>query len=163
MFNVGPVPTGCCSCFRPVGTGPTEVNSGLFLKRSDNTHRRYFCFRTQATKLLNHFVVCQQQLDRVVVATERLFFWDKLVNRVVAFPAHTDGFLHLFSRVVLFEPLVAMASPWNQMVLCGPTLGNASTKSTWLLRLVHCIGRDPTVAICEHGLRIPTRRNRAAS
>ena len=55
----------------------------------------------------------QQFFDRVVFATERLFFWYKAVYRVVAISTDADRFLHLLATKLSLEPFVGMAGARN--------------------------------------------------
>ena len=48
----------------------------------------------------------------------QLFFrWDKTMDRLMTISTKLYGLLHLFPAKSLLKPLVAMACPWNEVVL----------------------------------------------
>lgn len=64
--------------------------------------------------------VSQQLLDRVEMPAQIFFARDQFVDGSMTVAAQINGLLHLLPRVPLLEPLVAMASPRNQMMLRRP-------------------------------------------
>ena len=78
---------------------------------------------------MNLFVL-HQFFKRVVMTPQLFFRRHKSVNCVVAFTTEIDSLVHLFTRKVLLEPLVAVASAWNQMVFGRAFLGDSTTQFT---------------------------------
>lgn len=72
------------------------------------------------------------------MSPEVFFFGLEFVNRVVAVAAERDRFVHLLAGEVLFEPLVAVAGTWDQVVFGGSLFRRAVAKqASW--QLVHCV------------------------
>ena len=70
------------------------------------------------------------------------------MNCVVAIATQADRLPHLLASEVLFEPLVTMASPWNQVMLSRSCLGDAITKPALIL-LFHLLSLPAVLLKCE--------------
>ena len=74
--------------------------------------------------------MAHQPLHSIEFSAQHFFARHKLVDGGVAIPAGRHSFAHLLSRVPFQKPLVAMASPRNEMMLGRAPAKNSAAKDT---------------------------------
>ena len=72
----------------------------------------------------------QEGIERVAVASQFFHVWNQTVNGFVAVAANVDRLVQLFASETLLEPLIAVAGPWNQMMLGGAAFDNTPAELT---------------------------------